>query len=59
MPELRFRYEEEPNAEEFFCPFVWELAVGHPAFRYYSPSIKLFRQVQLPRSFARWRGRRR
>ena len=45
MPELRFRYEEEPNAEEFFCPFVWELAVNHPAFRFQSPAIKLFRQV--------------
>jgi hypothetical protein len=46
MPELRFRYEEEPNAEEFFCPFVWELALHHAACRFYSPAVKLVRQVR-------------
>ena len=46
MPELRFRYEEEPNAEEFFCPFVWGLAAAHASLRFQSASVKLFRLVR-------------
>mmetsp|Transcript_8204 Transcript_8204/g.22585 ORF Transcript_8204/g.22585 Transcript_8204/m.22585 type:complete len:189 (+) Transcript_8204:2097-2663(+) len=27
MPELRFTYEQEPDAEEFFTPYLWTVAV--------------------------------
>lgn len=46
MPELRFRYEEEPNAEEFFCPFVWGVAAAHAVLRFQTPAVKLYRLVR-------------
>ncbi|CAG8705903.1 14661_t:CDS:10, partial [Acaulospora morrowiae] len=29
FPDLKFRYEEETNSQEFFCPYVWALIYRH------------------------------
>ena len=42
FPELKFKYVEEDQPEEFFIPYVWSL-VYHASNLYFNPSrIQLF-----------------
>ena len=42
FPELKFKYVEEDQPEEFFIPYVWSL-VFHASNLYFNPSrIQLF-----------------
>ncbi len=42
FPELKFKYVEEEQPEEFFVPYVWSL-VYHSSNLYFNPSrIQLF-----------------
>ncbi|XAR49055.1 hypothetical protein NMG60_11032089 [Bertholletia excelsa] len=45
--QLRFTYEQESHTEEFFIPYVWQLAISHWGFSFNPSSIKLF-SVDLP-----------
>ncbi|XP_039615610.1 dymeclin isoform X1 [Polypterus senegalus] len=43
FPELKFKYVEEDQPEEFFIPYVWSLVYSSGAGLYWSPpSIELF-----------------
>ena len=42
FPELKFKYVEEEEPEEFFVPYVWSL-VFHSSNLYFNPSrIRIF-----------------
>lgn len=42
FPELKFKYVEEDQPEEFFIPYVWSL-VYHASQLYFNPSrIRIF-----------------
>eukprot|EP00210_Caulerpa_lentillifera_P006855 g6552.t1 len=43
IPDLRFSYEEEDSAEQFFVPVVWTLVVSFTGFSWNTDSISLFR----------------
>jgi len=42
VPELRFTYEEEQSAEQFFVPVVWTLVVSFSGLPWNTDSISLF-----------------
>ena len=42
VPELRFSYEEEQSAEQFFVPVVWTLIVSFSDLAWNTDSISLF-----------------
>lgn len=43
FPELKFKYVEEEQPEEFFIPYVWSLVYSSAAGLYWSPQdIQLF-----------------
>uniref|UniRef100_A0A803MQS5 Dymeclin n=1 Tax=Chenopodium quinoa TaxID=63459 RepID=A0A803MQS5_CHEQI len=52
--QLRFTYEQESHPEEFFIPYVWQLAVAKCGFAFSPSKINLF-SVDLPRETA-YRG---
>lgn len=43
IPDLRFSYEEEDSAEQFFVPVVWTLVVSFSGLPWNHDSISLFR----------------
>uniref|UniRef100_A0A803N119 Dymeclin n=1 Tax=Chenopodium quinoa TaxID=63459 RepID=A0A803N119_CHEQI len=49
--QLRFTYEQESHPEEFFIPYVWQLAVAKCGFAFSPSKINLF-SVDLPRETA-------
>lgn len=46
--QLRFTYEQESHPEEFFIPYVWQLAISNCGFPFNSSKINLF-SVHVPR----------
>ncbi|XP_047317514.1 dymeclin isoform X2 [Impatiens glandulifera] len=40
--QLHFTYEQESHPEEFFIPYVWQLAISNGAFSFNGSSINLF-----------------
>ncbi|KAL2922719.1 Dymeclin, partial [Bienertia sinuspersici] len=49
--QLRFTYEQESHPEEFFIPYVWQLAVANCDFAFSPSKINLY-SVDLPRESA-------
>uniref|UniRef100_A0A915HY00 Dymeclin n=1 Tax=Romanomermis culicivorax TaxID=13658 RepID=A0A915HY00_ROMCU len=42
FPELKFKYVEDTNTEEFFVPYVWSLLIKYSGFYWDAVKIKLF-----------------
>lgn len=49
--QMSFTYEQESHPEEFFIPYVWQLAVANCGFAFSPSKINLF-SVDLPRESA-------
>ena len=48
FPELRFRYVEEDQPEEFFVPYVWSLIYHHSRLYFNSSRVQLLNILPSP-----------